>query len=746
MRLIFSCVLLCSMLFTSAQTAPVGEYQKHKVKPGETLYNIAVVQYKISVEELRRINPQIGKDNILSEGQELNVPHSNTKNVAPPQNQMQEKPTPVATPKPLTTTNTGTVMHTVKAGETIYGIAVRQYGITPEELLKANPSIQTKTGIAPGQQLRIPVKSTQPEAPVAKVETEPAKPSAMPVSQAPATTAVPTPQKKETAAPPAEENKPVPVREPVPSETANTAEQKKETEVVVESSKPTVSSPSVKTNSIRVEKNLETMQVDSQKSSETFFHEETTKRTDSTTTVRTTSETRTSVIEVEKTEVVTEKEIKKVSTASIYDPHINGTEARNFPSRLGEGFENGAFNLIDLHAWVSNTSISYASIRDMIFGDKLTDVQAANIISQMKTRNNFFVNVDYQSLNVGFKVRRKKKELFSMELGHRERVTANLQYNKNLFKFVLQGNKQFAGQKVALGTVRGNALYVREFPVGVSVPVNIVSAKHAVQLRPALRAKFLMGIGNVYTKQGDASMYTDPEGKYIDFDFNYLVNYSIPNSLRGLSGAGNLGWGTDFGLGINLDQNLSFDIGLIDVGAVRFKNNVRNYSRTGTYRYEGAEAQLFTDDEGEKGIGFSLNEEVFNPVKSENPYTTPLGAKITFRAEYRFGLSRWGIKRDSSRRHFQHHVYLNYIQGLQNAYSATTTPAFSIGYMYSLKNVLNLGLNMGFLGYNKFSIGPYLSVKAGVFVIGFGSDNLMPFVAPKAGTGVDAYFNIGFVF
>ncbi|MBL0309118.1 MAG: hypothetical protein IPP77_05415 [Bacteroidetes bacterium] len=116
------------------------------------------------------------------------------------------------------------------------------------------------------------------------------------------------------------------------------------------------------------------------------------------------------------------------------------------------------------------------------------------------------------------------------------------------------------------------------------------------------------------------------------------------------------------------------------------------------------------------------------------------------RAEYRFGKSGWGLKRDSTRRYFQHHVYLTYIQGLQNAYSATKTPAFSLGYMYSLKNVLNLGINMGFLGYNKFSIGPFLSIKAGVFVIGFGSDNLLPFIAPNVGTGADAYFNIGFNF
>ncbi|MBL0309117.1 MAG: hypothetical protein IPP77_05410 [Bacteroidetes bacterium] len=241
----------------------------------------------------------------------------------------------------------------------------------------------------------------------------------------------------------------------------------------------------------------------------------------------------------------------------------------------------------------------------------------------MKTKNGAFAGVDVQSINIAFKVRKKKREVFSMEFGHRERITANLHYNKNLFSLLLQGNKQFAGKDVPLGPVIGNALYVREFPVGIAFPINIHSKNHAAQIRPAIRGKFLMGIGNVYTERGDANMYTDPEGKYVDFNLNYLVNTSIPNSTGGLSGANNLGWGIDLGLGINIDEHFSLDVGLVDVGAIRFKNKAKNYSRTGTYRYDGAEAKLFTDEEGDRGINISLNEEILDPVKTENSYTTP---------------------------------------------------------------------------------------------------------------------------
>ena len=648
--------------------------------------------------------------------------------------------------------------HEVKPGETIFGIATRTYKITPDQLLKANPQLKTNS-LSAGQIINIPLPSAEAPSPVPEIKTtsnESGNKSIKSIeysSELRTPEQVPTENNQRLSGPPARNNETIHKKQTEEDRNIPAAQKNEplmESETAIPNAEPAhkqiltdnlIGGSEKSENEIGTQQTIseETYKDTSDESSVTI--KEIQKESEEKTTTETISR---------KSEVIPVRKKRKRKPAAIYDPHFNGREARNFPSRLGEGFEKGELNLINLHAFVSNTSISYAAVRDMLFAETITDAQAAKIVGQMRVRNNLFVGVEFQSINIAFKVFRKvkktKRELFSLELGHRERVTANLQYHRNLFKTVLQGNKQFSGKEIPLGPVRANALYVREFPVGVAMPINIQKSSYALQIRPALRGKFLMGIGNVYTRRTNATMYTDPEGKYIDFKYDYLINTSIPNSLNGLSGAGNLGWGVDAGVGFNINYNWSFDIGLIDVGSVRFTRNTNNYSRTGNFRYEGVDFKLFGNEEEGEGAGFSINEEIFDPVKTKEPYSTPLGSKITFRAEYRIGKGKWGVRRDSTRRYFQHHLSFTYIQGLQNAYNATTTPAFSLGYMYSLKNILNLGVNMGFLGYNKFSIGPYLSVKAGVFVIGFGSDNLLPFIAPKAGTGADAYFNLGFNF
>ena len=444
--------------------------------------------------------------------------------------------------------------------------------------------------------------------------------------------------------------------------------------------------------------------------------------------------------------VVSSAAFSQINYAAIYDPHTNSNGARYFPSRLGTTFNRGEVSFINVYGWASNNAVGYKYIKDIAFGNEINMDQIQNIASQLKNTNNVFFGADLQVLNAAFKInsKKKKKEVLSMEVGHRERIMGNLQFNRNLMKLALEGNKQFAGQNISLGDMRVNAIYAREILMGFSVPIALTVGKHTMELRPAVRGKFLMGIGNVYTEKGKAEMFTEAEGRYIQFNYDYKFNHSIPASGGSALSGNGYGWGMDLGLGFTIDDNISIDLGLIDIGAIKFTKNTQNYQRKGTYLYEGAELAL-VNTEGSSPISINLNDDIINPEKSQNAYKTPYGTKLTMRAEYRLGKGNAG-KKKYARSYYQHHFYTTYVQGFDNLYNSTKVPNFSVGYMYSLKDILNVGMSLGFLGYNKFSIGPFLSVKGGPFVIGFGSNNLSAFIAPKAGTGADAYLNIGFNF
>ena len=104
----------------------------HTVKSGDSLYAIAK-QYGASVDQIRRDNNI--KGNNIRIGQKLRISGGTT----------------VASAKSSTRTRS----HTVKSGDTLYGIA-RQYGVTVGSIEEANGL--TNTNLRPGQKLKIPAK------------------------------------------------------------------------------------------------------------------------------------------------------------------------------------------------------------------------------------------------------------------------------------------------------------------------------------------------------------------------------------------------------------------------------------------------------------------------------------------------------------------------------------------------------------------------------------------------------------
>ena len=105
----------------------------HTIQAGETLYRLSV-KYNITTQAICEANPGLSSENFRS-GQVIIIPIQSTSKT--------EKETPKATAKEETTVkmNDWKDMHKVERKETIYSIS-REYGITEEELLTANPELK----------------------------------------------------------------------------------------------------------------------------------------------------------------------------------------------------------------------------------------------------------------------------------------------------------------------------------------------------------------------------------------------------------------------------------------------------------------------------------------------------------------------------------------------------------------------------------------------------------------------------
>ena len=117
----------------------------HVVLQGQTLYSIARA-YGVTVGEIIRENPDL--EHGLRFDQIIRIP-------------AQPQQPPVAQSSPPETADKQFVEHTVRRGETMYGIA-RQYEVSMEEILEHNP--QAASGLRPRDVLRIPQRKQAQQA------------------------------------------------------------------------------------------------------------------------------------------------------------------------------------------------------------------------------------------------------------------------------------------------------------------------------------------------------------------------------------------------------------------------------------------------------------------------------------------------------------------------------------------------------------------------------------------------------
>ena len=129
----------------------------HTIQQGETLYRLTQT-YGVSAQAICRANPGLSADNFRS-GQVIVIPAADKEALAPAQPRP-EKQQPAAD-----TRQSYRDIHKVKRRETIYSIC-REYGITEEELIAANPELKTEK-LKRGKYLRIPYHATTPVVPEA---------------------------------------------------------------------------------------------------------------------------------------------------------------------------------------------------------------------------------------------------------------------------------------------------------------------------------------------------------------------------------------------------------------------------------------------------------------------------------------------------------------------------------------------------------------------------------------------------
>jgi hypothetical protein len=224
-----------------------------------------------------------------------------------------------------------------------------------------------------------------------------------------------------------------------------------------------------------------------------------------------------------------------------------------------------------------------------------------------------------------------------------EKASVQFSYPKSLMGFILNGNGAYLDQTVEFTGLKLKALHYREWAFGAARPID---DKWTV----GMKAKVLFGKSSIYTKKLQGSFFTDPETYQITTTNSIDVNRSLPEvflydtleykHFKYSSGMKNPGYAFDFGAEYKFSDKITFSASLLDLGAIRWKNNLKNYrSKDVSWTFKGIDVNDYIDQDDEV-VDARIEQfqdsiiDRFGVKESETRFYTPLTPKLYLAANY----------------------------------------------------------------------------------------------------------------
>jgi hypothetical protein len=305
---------------------------------------------------------------------------------------------------------------------------------------------------------------------------------------------------------------------------------------------------------------------------------------------------------------------------------------------------------------VGNNSIS---ANDVLYFDKQLDslitfmhdsASKAKFINHLKNENSFFSDMQVSIINFGFRV-----SSFYFTFGINEKFSMDFSYPRDFVKFAINGNRLI--DSIANFNFNGlgvNASLYTEVSFGVSKNFDDLILVGA-------RGKFLIGEANITTNNNSMQFNTsmdswqlnsdvtmnvyapglniplkdtiknEPDLNHIGFKSDMLKNF--PNNLP--SPFSSKGFAIDLGIVYKGIDKLTLSASMIDLGFIRWRNDVYNLTLIGKYNYTGGNYDaLHMDSLNLLDMAIDSIKNSFTLTRKTSSYTTWLPTKFYVGAEY----------------------------------------------------------------------------------------------------------------
>jgi len=335
-----------------------------------------------------------------------------------------------------------------------------------------------------------------------------------------------------------------------------------------------------------------------------------------------------------------------------------------------------------------------------------------------------------------------------------EKFDIKIGYPRDLIKLFWEGNgKSFLGNTIGFTGIGLSANYYREYAFGISKKIN-------KKLTFGIKPKLLFGKANINTKKNNITWETysnnfgykiktdievntsQPFADITDFYFDF-DNYTIivetkakkPTVKHVVMNNNNFGLGLDIGFVYKLYSNVTFYGSIIDLGYIRWKENVTTFKMKGQYWPDGLniipmlQNSDTINDSYINNCADSVIRLYYDPHLQKKYYYSYLTAKLYLGGQYslndklNFGLL--------TRMEFLLH---------------TIRPSVSLSVNSNLKKWFSTSISYSIINNSFKNVGLGIMLKPGPFQFYVVTDNIMSAILPLSTKNINIRAGINMIF
>lgn len=350
-------------------------------------------------------------------------------------------------------------------------------------------------------------------------------------------------------------------------------------------------------------------------------------------------------------------------------------------------------------------------------------ISSALIARADNRMSNSFMFEDNLKTGATFSAKLKKWDatLFG---SYNHRQMRNIAAPKEAFETIFYGNARFEGDTADFSNIRFYNYIYNQYTLGVKKKIDY--GKYQMQFGVAL--SFLQVINQQELATRKSSIYTAPDGEYVDINYDLTFNTAKEGAAK-FGDLNGLGPAADLHLAF-MNQNkwkLSFE--LSDLGFIKMrKTNAVNYSGTKSVHFQGFVIPDLLNFSSQTFDTLNLDSAVrsYLPTRSNNEYSLfmPFTASVTF-----------------SKPLLKDRLVLT--AGLQYRYIKNYNVYGYLKANYFIKPDMVFSVSAGAGGYSLFNLGAEFSKSWKYFDVALGTGNLIGLVAPSHYSGTGLYLRLG---